>query len=264
MEKMLKACKHPRRINVLGVGISAVTMQLAIETITCWIEEGQREYVVVCPVYSLMKALENPDLRLAYHHAGMVTPDGMPVALLAKWQSNEAIERVYGPDLMFDLHQHGLGTGFSHYYLGGAEGVAQQVANTFEVRFPGLKVAGTYTPPFRELTADEEAAMINTINEANPDVLWVALGSPRQDYWMARYRSRLNARVVIAVGAAFDFHTGRIRQAPRWMQKLALEWLFRLIVEPRRLWRRYIIYNPLFIFHVILQKSGLKKYELIV
>jgi len=263
----MKTSNHPQarinRVNLLGVGISAVNLKSASEIISHWIEANQREYVVVCPVYSIMKAVEEPELRRIYNGAGMVTPDGMPVAMITRWSSGYQIERVYGPDLMLEMHTLSAREGYTNYYLGGAEGIAQRVAETFKQKFPTLKTAGTYTPAFRDLTPEEEQTLIDHINAANPDILWIALGSPKQDYWMARYRPQLNARVIIAVGAAFDFYSGRIRQAPRWMQRSALEWLFRLLTEPKRLWRRYVIYNPLFIFHTLLQILGLKKYELI-
>src|SRR5690606_19540359 len=134
-----------------------------------------------------------------------------------------------------------------------AEGVPEQLAGALCARFPGLRVVGTYSPPYRDPGVPEDDAVIEQINAANPDVVWVGLGSPKQDYWIAQHRDLLNAPVLIGVGAAFDIHTGRLPQAPRWMQRSGLEWLFRLLAEPRRLWRRYVVYNPLFVFYMALQ-----------
>jgi N-acetylglucosaminyldiphosphoundecaprenol N-acetyl-beta-D-mannosaminyltransferase len=151
--------------------------------------------------------------------------------------------------------------GYSQFYLGGAPGVADQLAVTLQARFPGLPVAGTRCPPFRTLSPAEEDSMIEQINAAAAHIVWVGLGSPKQDLWMQRFRSRLNAPLLVAVGAAFDFFTGRQKQAPRWMQQTGLEWAFRLAGEPRRLWRRYLIYNPKFLWQLALQLSGVQRYE---
>jgi bacterial polymer biosynthesis proteins, WecB/TagA/CpsF family len=143
-----------------------------------------------------------------------------------------------------------------------AEGVPEQLASVLQKRFPGLQVAGTFSPPFRSLTADEDDRIVQMINAAAPDIVWVGLSTPKQERWMAGHRERLTAPVLIGVGAAFDFLTGRKPQAPRWMQRAGLEWLFRLLTEPRRLWRRYLINNPLFVALVVLQALGVRRYGL--
>jgi N-acetylglucosaminyldiphosphoundecaprenol N-acetyl-beta-D-mannosaminyltransferase len=258
----MNACPPSERVNILGVGVSAVNMALALEHIACWIEQRARQYVVVCPVYTVMQCHEKPDLRALVNRAGMVTPDGMPLVFLSRRLGQPQVSRVYGPDLLEAFCELAAKRGYSSFFYGGAEGVAAQLAEVMQRRFPGLRVAGAYSPPYRDLTAEEDSAIVEMINAAGPDVVWVGLGSPKQDYWMAAHRDRLHAPVLIGVGAAFDFHTGRVRQAPRWMQRSALEWLFRLLTEPRRLWRRYLIYNPLFIFYMALQLLGLRRIPL--
>jgi N-acetylglucosaminyldiphosphoundecaprenol N-acetyl-beta-D-mannosaminyltransferase len=152
--------------------------------------------------------------------------------------------------------------GYTHYFYGGAAGVAERLAQALQQRVPGLKVAGSYSPPFRPQVSLEASETIAQINASDPDIIWVGLGTPKQDLWMAAHRPLLKAPVIIGIGAAFDFHTGRIPQAPHWMQRNGLEWLFRLWQEPRRLWYRYLVYNPLFILLVLAQTFGLKRYSL--
>lgn len=250
------------RINILGVGVHAINMANALAQITAWINNRQRQYVCVCVVHSIIECQHSPAVRQAVNQAGLVTPDGMPLVWLGRRQSHPTVGRVYGPDLMLALAQLSPQHGYSHYFYGGASGVAELLAQKMQQRFPGLKVAGTYSPPFRPLTPAEEAETIAQINQANPDIIWVGLGTPKQDLWMAHYREKLTAPVLIGVGAAFDFHTGRIPQAPLWMQRSGLEWLFRLFQEPRRLWYRYLVYNPLFIWLVLLQWLRLRHYPL--
>jgi N-acetylglucosaminyldiphosphoundecaprenol N-acetyl-beta-D-mannosaminyltransferase len=186
----------------------------------------------------------------------------MPLVWLSRLQGFHHVERVYGPDLMLALCERLAAKGYRHFFYGGAEGVPEQLASVLQKRFPGLQVAGTFSPPFRSLTADEDDRIVQMINAAAPDIVWVGLSTPKQERWMAGHRERLTAPVLIGVGAAFDFLTGRKPQAPRWMQRAGLEWLFRLLTEPRRLWRRYLINNPLFVALVVLQALGVRRYGL--
>ena len=155
--------------------------------------------------------------------------------------------RVYGPDLVLATCQRSLTTGYRHFFYGGNDGVADLLAKRLTQKFPGLVVTGTYTPPFRPLTPEEDAEVVARINAASPEIVWVGLSTPKQEYWMAEHVGRINAPVMIGVGAAFDFHAGLKKQAPVWMRHSGLEWLFRLASEPRRLWKRYLVNNPAFI-----------------
>lgn len=253
---------EPPRVNILGVGISAITMQTTLAVIDGWIARREPHYVCVATVHGVMECQRDPALRRIYNRSGLTTPDGMPLVWLSRLSGFPSVERVYGPDLLLALCEHGLDRGYRHFFYGGGPGVAEALAARLRARFPGLQIVGTYTPPFRPLTPAEDAAMVATINAAGPDIVWVGLSTPKQDRWMAEHVGRLTAPVLIGVGAAFDFHSGRKRQAPRWMQRSGLEWLFRLSQEPRRLWRRYLIYNPLFVALVLLQWSGLRRYSL--
>ncbi len=192
----------------------------------------------------------------------MTTPDGMPLVWLSRLHGRRHVSRVYGPDLLIAVCQESIRAGYRHFFYGGAEGVPEALAAALLRRFPGLVVAGTYSPPFRPLTPEEDEQIVAMIDRARPDIVWVGLGAPKQEYWMAEHVGRLEAPVMVGVGAAFDFHSGRKKQAPRWMQRSGLEWLFRLLTEPRRLWRRYLINNPLFLWLVALQLLGLRRYPL--
>jgi len=192
----------------------------------------------------------------------MTAPDGMPLVWLSRLHGQKHVSRVYGPDLMLAVCEASVDRGYTHYFYGGAEGVTEALAHRLVSRFPGLQVVGTYSPPFRPLFPDEDEAIVQLVNEANPDIVWIGLSTPKQEYWMAEHVGRLEAPVMVGVGAAFDFHSGRKKQAPRWMQRSGLEWLFRLLTEPRRLWKRYLINNPLFLWLVALQLLGLRRYSL--
>ena len=250
-----------RRVNVLGVGVSLVNMDLALERIASWIREREKTYVCICSVHGVMECQRSEELKRIFNHAGMITPDGMPLVWLARRQDPK-VTRVYGPDLFLAELASSISSGHRHFLYGGGPGVAASLAEKMTRRFPGLRIAGTLEPPFAplaELASSETAAKINA---AHPDIVWVGISSPKQERWMSMMRPMLEAPVLIGVGAAFDFHSGTVRQAPRWMQRSGLEWFFRLITEPRRLWRRYLVNNPWFLWALALQRLGLRHYEI--
>ena len=246
--------RPPARLDVLGSGISAINRTDALEVIDGWVRRREREYVCVANVHSVMEAHRNPALRAVMNGSGLTTPDGMPLVWLLKQAGYEHVSRVYGPDLMLDVCAESARAGYRHYFLGGAAGVADTMVERLRARFSGLDVAGTLSPPFRPLTAEEDEDLVRGINDAAPDIVWVGLGAPKQELWMAEHRARLEAPVLIGVGAAFDFHAGAVRQAPAPLQRAGLEWAFRLAKEPRRLWHRYLLYNPWFVALVATQQ----------
>jgi N-acetylglucosaminyldiphosphoundecaprenol N-acetyl-beta-D-mannosaminyltransferase len=252
----------PARVNVLGVGVSAITMTDALTQIDRWIATGARRYVCVTGVHGVMESQLDPALRNIHNRAGLVTPDGMPLVWLSRLHGHPRVERVYGPDLMLACCESSVAKGYRHFFYGGAANVPELLAARLQSRFPELIVAGSWSPPFRELTPAEEEAMIERIAEARPDIVWVGLSTPKQERWMARYVGRLPVPVMIGVGAAFDMHAGVKKQAPRWMQRSGLEWLFRLASEPRRLGARYLINNPWFVWRLLLQSSGMVRHDL--
>jgi N-acetylglucosaminyldiphosphoundecaprenol N-acetyl-beta-D-mannosaminyltransferase len=250
------------RVNILGVGVSAITMRQALETIDHWIAIKAQHYVCVTGVHGVMESQRDDALRRIHNTAGLVTPDGMPLVWLSRMRGRHQVERVYGPDLMAACCATSVRKRYRHFLYGGAEGVAQRLAERLSNRFPGLLVAGWYTPPFRDLTVEEDREVISRINQAQPDIVWVGMSTPKQERWMHQHCGHIAAPVLIGVGAAFDFHAGIKRQAPYWMQRSGLEWSYRLMTEPRRLWRRYLTNNPLFIWRILLQATGVARYQL--
>jgi N-acetylglucosaminyldiphosphoundecaprenol N-acetyl-beta-D-mannosaminyltransferase len=242
----------PSRFDLLGVKISALTLDRAADLIGKWVASGTKHYVNVCTSGTLLECHDHPGLAEIVNRAGMATPDGMPLVWLGRWRGFN-VSRVYGPDLMLKVSERGLPRRLRHFYYGSTARVLDRLRDRLQQRFPGLEVVGMQAPPFRALTADEIQTTAALINAARPDIVWVGLGTPKQDEWVGRFRSLLEAPVLVAVGAAFDFHAGTVRQAPRWMMHCGLEWFFRLLMEPRRLWRRYLIGNPRFVALVLQQ-----------
>lgn len=248
------------RQNILGVKVSAIDMQQALAYIEDVLDSGQSEYICVTPAHSVMDCQDDPELLQVINDSGLTTPDGMSIVWLLKMWGHRHVRRVYGPDLMKAVCNHGLAYGWRHFLYGGKVGVPEKLANRLAMEYHGIIFAGTYSPPFRQLSSVEEKHVIDTINAAKPDIIWVGISSPKQEKWMANFINRLDAAVFVGVGAAFDFLSGTKLQAPRWVQKMGLEWLFRLSNDPRRLWKRYIRY-PHFVWLAILQALGLKKYQ---
>lgn len=236
------------KVNVLGVGISVIDQERAREFLFGVVKNGRRGYVAVTGVHGVSEAQRDPILRDILNRALLATPDGMPMVWMGRLQGHPSIQRVYGPDLMLNLCEHSIVHGFSHFLYGGVPGVAEQLQQELELRFPGLRIVGTYTPPFRRLNDVELRDLQERVRLARPDFFWVGLSTPKQEHFMAQYMPILpETKIFIGVGAAFDLLVGRVRQAPHWMQRSGLEWLFRFIQEPRRLARRYLVNNPLFI-----------------
>lgn len=245
------------RVDVLGVEVSAIDLPEAVRRIGSWIDAGAREYVCVTGAHGVIESLSDHSLLDIHNRAGMVTPDGMPLVWCGRWAGARGMSRVYGPDLMLAVMEASVDKGWRHFFYGAGPGVAERLADRLSVRFPGLKVAGTHTPPFRDLDEDERREIAETINSSGADIVWVGLSTPKQERWMARMRPLLDASVLIGVGAAFDFHAGDLKQAPLWMQRSGLEWAFRLMMEPKRLWRRYFNIVPRFLLGIARRRPRL-------
>ncbi len=206
-----------------------------------------------------MESQRDEDLRRIFDSAGLVAPDGMPLVWLSRCWGYPHVRRVYGPDLILSICERSLSKHYRHFLYGGDEGVVQRLRARLEQLFPALRIVGIHAPRFRSLTPEEDEKVVREINETKPDIVWVGLSTPKQEHWTAAHVNRLNASVLIGVGAAFDFHAGTKRQAPVWMRNAGLEWFFRLLSEPRRLWRRYLLNNPRFALLVLLQALRLKR-----
>jgi N-acetylglucosaminyldiphosphoundecaprenol N-acetyl-beta-D-mannosaminyltransferase len=232
------------KLDILGVKVSCINLDDAVATIEQWIIGNSRQYVCITGAHGIMESRGNTELRRIHNEAGMVTPDGMPLVWLARLNGKNHVDRVYGPDLMRRMTSVSAARGYRQFYYGGGPGVAETLQKVLTQAHPNLVVAGTYSPPFRNLTPQEDARIVDTINAARPDILWVGLSTPKQEFWMARHLGAIKVPVMIGVGAAFDFVAGVKPQAPLWMQRNGLEWLFRSCSEPRRLWRRYAYIIP--------------------
>jgi len=235
------------RVEILGVPVSVITMADALSVIEGWIVQRARHYVCITGVHGVIECQSDEGLRRIHREAGLVTPDGIPLVWMAHALGYARMRRVYGPDLMRNLSAIGAQCGHRVFLYGGGEGIAQRLRRALTQAYPGLQVVGVLTPPFRALTPAEDAAIVAEINAAKPDIVWVGLSTPKQEKWMAGHLNCIDAPVLVGVGAAFDFLSGSKKQAPLWMQRHGLEWLFRLIMEPRRLWRRYIAIIPTFL-----------------
>jgi len=251
-----------QRVNVLGVGLSVLNLPAALAAVAEAVAQRRKGYICVTGVHGVMEAQDDPDFRRILNNAFLCTPDGMPMVWMGRWRGHQEMRRVYGPDFMLDVCAWSEKSGCRHFFYGGAEGVAELLREKLTARFPGLQVAGCYTPPFRPLNENEVAALQKQIRECRPDILWVGLSTPKQEKFMAEFLPKLEVTLMAGVGAAFDFHSGRVNQAPRWMQRSGLEWFYRMCSEPRRLARRYLRNNPRFAWKVAGQIFGWKKYSL--
>lgn len=251
-------------INVLGTPLCAVNPAIVLHAVDEWLQGSQfGRYVCVTGVHGVMEGTRSVEVRRAHCRAAACVPDGMPMVWLGRYHGHKDTDRVYGPDLMLSVLELAARKGFTNYFYGGRDGVAEDLKARMERRFPGLRVVGTACPPFRPMTQEEQARAISEINAASPDLLWIGIGTPKQELLMASLSPVVRAKVMIGVGAAFDFHTGRVRQAPRWIQRCGGEWFFRMCMEPRRLAGRYLRNNPEFLFRLLLQLTGLSRCEIL-
>lgn len=250
------------RFNVLGVAVSGMNLGIAVAAMLEAVRERRKGYICVTGVHGVTEAQNDAGFRRILNESFLTTTDGMPLVWLGRHYVGSHVGRVYGPDLMLEMFAITQTRPCRHFFFGGAPGVAEELKVRLEERFPGATVCGTYTPPFRPLNPAEEQEFIEVIRVRRPDIIWVGLSTPKQERFMADYLPKLDTALMVGVGAAFDFHSGRVRQAPRWVQRSGFEWLYRMLTDPRRLARRYLINNPLFLGRIALQLLGLRKYPL--
>lgn len=258
----LTAPTRPPRANVLGVGVHALDMRTAVEFVESSISRGLKGYVCVTGVHGVMEAQRSAEFRKILDRALLVTPDGTPTVWVGRLQKHRRMGRVFGPDFMRNVCGSSVKNGYTHFLYGGKPGVAEELREKLEQWFPGIRVAGTFTPPFRPLNYQEQGELEETIAKLAPDIIWVGLSTPKQERFMAGTIDRVSCKLMIGVGAAFDIHTGKLKDAPGWVKNWGLQWLHRLYQEPSRLWKRYLINNSAFLWHLVLQVSGLRRYEL--
>lgn len=250
------------RFKILGVGVSPVQIPQVVAQMESWIQKRDPcRYIAVTGMHGITEAQHNRQFKCILESADLVVPDGMPLVWLGRRRGLPLRRRVYGPELMAAFCADGLTHGVRHFLYGGGAEVADRVAIALRERFPGIQIAGALSPPFRSLTAEEDSAHVSAINGSKADVVWVSLSEIKQDTWMFEHRGRLNVPVLVGIGATFDFVAGLKKQAPVWMRESGFEWLFRLLQEPRRLWRRYLVYGSRFVYLVALEELGIRKSE---
>jgi|SRR6185437_16121453 len=254
-----KEAKQLRRANLLGVEIDALNMALALSLIAERLRNGPKGYVCAVSVHGVLEAMRNKAVADALAQAAIALPDGTPTVWVGRLQGCRVMDHVTGPAIMREIFRRAEFRSYSHFFYGGQPGVAEELAAGLLRQYPWVNVVGTYTPPFRDLTADEELQLISSINQLNPDIVWVGISTPRQDLFMRKILPHIHTRLMFGVGAAFDFLTGRIRNCPPWMKRAGLHWLHRLAQDPRRLWRRNLG-NMTFLWYVALQLSRLRAY----
>ncbi len=250
-------------VNILGIQVTSEPLAEVLAAIRKVLREDERKGLYVCAtsVHGVIESRRDPHLKETLNQAFINLPDGRPLAVVGRWLGPRFVERIKGYDLFPTVCEMTLDMNVRHFFYGGKEGVAEALAQKMGQRFPGLKVAGTYSPPFRPLKEAEKDEVVNLINVSNVDIIWVGLSTPKQENWIREFHEKLNVNLLFSVGAAFDYHTGGIKPEPLWMDKVGLEWCYRLISEPRRLWKRYLKIVPTFVLLAALQLMKLRSYE---
>lgn len=218
-------------------------------------------YITVNNVHTIIEGVRDNRYRNIINKAVLALPDGMPLVKIAKWRGIENIERVFGPTFFEKTLEWGQKEGLKHFFFGSSEETLQKMKAVIEKRFPDAIIAGIIVPPFRPFSTEENEQFIREMNESGADIFWISLGAPKQEIWMVENYQKLNRGIMIGIGAGFDYLAGNTKHAPQWMKNMALEWLYRLIQEPRRLWKRYLVTNTMFIWYLLLELLGLKKFD---
>lgn len=250
-----------KRVNVLGVGVNPTNMPETLALIDHHLNSNKKGYICVTGVHGIMEAQKSPDLKDAINRSLTTVPDGRPTVWVGRLGGFREMRQVYGPGLMLRLCSRSVARGYTHFFYGGKPEVAEELKCALQTRFRGLKVVGTYTPPFRSLSNSEENELILLIATLKPDIFWVGISTPKQERFMAEFLPKLDTKLMLGVGAAFDIHTGRIADPPEWVQRIGMQWLHRLVQDPKRLWKRYLTNNPHFLYLITMQLLGITQYE---
>jgi len=249
-----------RNVNILGIKVTSESLAEVLNTIKDTLQKNEKKSLYICAssVHGIIESQKDLELKKILNNAFINHPDGLPLVKMGRLLGEKKMEQIKGLCLFPEVCKMTSEMNVKHFFYGGKEGVANELANKMAKTYPGLKLAGTYCPPFRLLSENEKNKIINAINKSRADVVWVGLSTPKQEKWIREFHKKLKVKLIFSVGAAFDFHTGNIKFAPLWMQKIGLEWFYRLINEPKRLWKRYFKIIPSFVFFSILQLAGLK------
>ena len=259
---MIERPANPPSIHVLGIRVNMVQMGEALGLIEHWIQQRDRcRYIVATQMHGVMEARRDPDFKTVLDSADLFVPDGVSLTWVAHRRGFGSQKRVCGSDLMLEFLELAQEKGYRNFFYGDTVDTLQLLTRRLSEDFPRLKIAGVHSPPFRPLTPEEDARETRMINESGADVVWVSLGLPKQERWMFEHRDKLSVPVIVGVGAAFKFLSGRVHRAPPWMREHGIEWLWRFFHEPRRVWRRVFIDGPRFIVLISLEELGWKKFD---
>jgi N-acetylglucosaminyldiphosphoundecaprenol N-acetyl-beta-D-mannosaminyltransferase len=256
----MKQESRRKTVQVLGIPVDPLDIESAIARVKNELEGHRNGYVCLIGVHGIMEALRDPGVAQIYAGACMMVPDGTPTVWVGRWQGFHGMQRVAGPDLMLEVFRRKEFANYTHFLYGGKHGVAAELRKRLTRQFPWVQIVGTYTPPFRDLTPQEENSLVGELHKLKPAMIWVGISTPKQERLMMRLFPKLDSTLLFGVGAAFDFHTGRIKDSPQWVKHAGLQWLHRLIQEPRRLFWRYLRNNSAFLWHIGLQLTGLRTY----
>lgn len=252
-ERRLDKSKIPI-CNILGVNIAAINMEWLLKYLDKNIDLLHGDYICVSNVHTTITAYEDPDYCAVQNGGIMAIPDGGPLSTVGRKRGYNNMKRTTGPSLMEEIFKITAEKGYRHFFYGSKQETLDLLEEKLNENYPGIQIVGMYSPPFRPLTQDEDAAVIQMINKVNPDFVWVGLGAPKQENWMANHQGKIDG-LMIGVGAGFDYFAGNIQRAPEWMQKYNLEWLYRLIQDPKRLFKRYLITNTKFIYYTMILRK---------
>lgn len=250
------------RANVLGVGVDAIDMQTAVSLIDSAVASSHKGYVCITGVHGIMEAQRNEHLKTILNNSYLTTPDGMPTVWIGRFQGFRHMDRVYGPDLMLQVCRLSVSKAYTHFLYGSKPGVAERLKSVLTRRFPGIRILAAHCPPFHPLNKAEERDLVERVGDLKPDLFWVGLSTPKQEQFMAQFIDRLDTKMMLGVGAAFDIHTGLLKDSPAWVKRAGLQWLHRLCQEPKRLWKRYLVNNPEFMLKASLQLTRMHKYTI--
>jgi N-acetylglucosaminyldiphosphoundecaprenol N-acetyl-beta-D-mannosaminyltransferase len=252
---------HPKRVNVLGVGVHAVNMDDALQVLRTAVEHSQKGLICVTGVHGVMESQRDPRVKSIINKSLLTIPDGRPMMWVGRLTGHDRMTQVTGPDFMLAVCGLSVPLGYSHFLYGGKPGIADELKHCCERKFPGIRIVGTYTPPFRPLTQTEQQHLCDMVSDSRPDIIWVGISTPKQEFFMAEYLNQLDTKIMVGVGAAFDLHTGHLKDSPQWVKAAGMQWFHRLLQDPARLWRRYLLNSTSFLWNITLQLLRLKTFD---
>jgi len=250
------------KTRILSSYLDSTTYEQTYASMMNFLSESKMPgYITVINAHTVVESVLNPDFGKIINEGFMALPDGRPLSVIARWKGDKNMKRVFGPTLMEKIINWGQGNQIKHFFFGSTQLILEKMSAVIQKKFPEAIVCGMISPPFKSLLPNENLEFISQINDLNPDIIWVGLGAPKQEKWMSENYQKLNKGIMIGIGAGFDYLAGETHHAPDWMKNYSLEWLYRLIQEPQRLWKRYLITNPLFILMNTLELLNLKTYD---